>query len=187
MQPEALHWSIDNCTVGRAMDILGERWTVVVLREIMSGLHRFEDMRVRTQIPRQVLANRLATLVAAGVVRREPYREPGARQRHEYRPTQMGLDLWPVFVALLGWGNRYLADPSGSPLAAVHRGCGAEVAYTLSCASGHRISDSRDVLPAPGPGARRRTFPVSQLCETATRNVRSASVSGDAPRGAQGR
>lgn len=187
MQPESLHWSIDNCTVGRAMDILGERWTVVVLREIMSGIHRFDDMRVRTSIPRQVLTNRLATLVEAGVIRRVPYQEPGARQRHEYRPTPMGLDLWPIFVALLGWGNRYLADPEGAPLAVVHRGCGAEVGSVLACTAGHPVTASRDVLPAPGPGAHRRTFPVSQLCETATRNVRSASVSGDAPRGAEGR
>ena len=162
MSREALRWSIDNCTIGRAMEILGERWTVVVLREIMSGLHRFDDMRVRTGIPRQVLANRLATLVDAGVVRRVPYREPGARQRHEYRPTRMGLDLWPVFVSLLDWGNRYLADPAGSPLAAVHRDCGAEVTYALRCAAGHPVTDSGDVLPAPGPGARRRSAPSGQ-------------------------
>ena len=67
MRPEALNWSAENCTVGRAMEILGEKWTMVVLREIFVGIRRFEDMRVRTSIPRQVLTNRLAMLVEHGI------------------------------------------------------------------------------------------------------------------------
>jgi DNA-binding HxlR family transcriptional regulator len=155
-RPAALDWSIDNCTVARTMEILGERWTVVVLREVFNGIRRFDDMRVRTGIPRQVLANRLAMLVDRGVLRRAPYREPGARLRHEYRITAMGLDLWPVLVALLAWGDRYLADPEGSPLSIVHRDCGAEVAQVLRCAAGHEVDNPRDVAPRPGPGARLR-------------------------------
>jgi len=155
VRPVALDWSVDNCTIARAMAILGERWTVVVLREVFSGVRRFDDMRERTGIPRQVLANRLGTLVEHGVLRREPYREPGARQRHEYRLTDKGLDLWPILVALLGWGDRYLADPEGSPLTTVHRDCEAEVHTVLRCAAGHEIGSSRDVVPRPGPGARR--------------------------------
>lgn len=115
MTPTALDWELDNCTIARAMAILGERWTVVVLREVFTGVRRFDDMRERTGIPRQVLTNRLARLVEEGLLRREPYREPGARQRHEYRLTDKGLDLWPMLVALLAWGDRYLADPEGSP------------------------------------------------------------------------
>jgi DNA-binding HxlR family transcriptional regulator len=155
-RPAALDWSIDNCTVARTMEILGERWTVVVLREVFNGIRRFDDMRVRTGIPRQVLANRLGMLVERGVLRREPYREPGARQRHEYRLTDMGIDLWPVLVALLAWGDRYLADPEGSPLSIVHRGCGAEVGLVLRCAAGHEIDNPREVVPRPGPGAHLR-------------------------------
>ncbi|MEV0429275.1 helix-turn-helix domain-containing protein [Micromonospora sp. NPDC050495] len=156
MRPAALDWSVDNCTIGRAMEVLGERWTLVVLREVFNGVRRFDDMRVRTGIPRQVLTNRLAMLVEQGVLRREPYREPGSRVRHEYRLTAMGLDLWPVLVAVLGWGDRYLADPDGSPLAVAHRDCGAEVRVTLRCAEGHEVTEPRDVLPRPGPGARPR-------------------------------
>ncbi|RGC65965.1 putative HTH-type transcriptional regulator YybR [Micromonospora sp. MW-13] len=147
---------MDNCTIARAMAILGERWTLVVLREVFNGIRRFDDMRVRTGIPRQVLTNRLATLVEQGVLRREPYREPGSRVRHEYRLTGKGLDLWPVLVAVLGWGDRYLADPDGSPLSVEHRDCGAEVRAELRCAAGHEVADPRDVLPRPGPGAHRR-------------------------------
>ncbi|MEH0936628.1 winged helix-turn-helix transcriptional regulator [Micromonospora psammae] len=156
MRPAALDWSVENCTIARAMEILGERWTLVVLREVFNGIRRFDDMRVRTGIPRQVLTNRLATLVAQGVLRREPYREPGSRVRHEYRLTEKGLDLWPVLVAVLGWGDRHLADPDGSPLSVGHRDCGAEVRVELRCADGHDLTEPREVVPRPGPGARRR-------------------------------
>ncbi|MEV1017389.1 helix-turn-helix domain-containing protein [Micromonospora sp. NPDC049801] len=155
MRPAALDWSVENCTIARAMEILGERWTMVVLREVFSGVRRFDDMRVRTGIPRQVLTNRLALLVERGVLRREPYREPGSRLRHEYRLTEMGLALWPVLVAVLGWGDRYLADAEGAPLRVEHRDCGAAVRAELRCADGHEVRDPRDVLPRPGPGARR--------------------------------
>ena len=124
-RPEALKWSAENCTVGRAMEILGEKWTVLVLREVFMGIRRFEDLRVRTAIPRQVLTNRLATLVEHGLLRRQPYQEPGARVRDEYRLTEKGLDLYPVLAAILAWGDKYLGDADGSPLQLTHRDCGA--------------------------------------------------------------
>ena len=155
-RPPALDWSIDTCTISRAMEILGERWTVVVLREVFNGVRRFADMRERTGIPRQVLTNRLASLVESGVLRREPYREPGARVRHEYRLTVKGLDLYPVLTAVKAWGDKYLAEPEGPPLEFAHRGCGAEIHAELHCADGHHVAEHRDVVPRPGPGARRR-------------------------------
>jgi DNA-binding HxlR family transcriptional regulator len=154
--PVALSWSIDGCTIARAMEVLGEKWTVVVLREVFNGVRRFDDMRVRTRVPRQVLTNRLATLVEHGVLRRVPYQEPGARVRHEYRLTQKGLDVYPVLITLLEWGNRYMAEPAGPPLEFAHRDCGAEVHAEIHCAAGHMISDVREVVPQPGPGATRR-------------------------------
>ncbi|KXK60452.1 transcriptional regulator [Micromonospora rosaria] len=157
MKPEAWDWSVENCTIARAMEIIGERWTLVVLREVFTGVRRFDDMRVRTGVPRQVLTNRLAKLVEQGLLRREPYQEPGSRVRHEYRLTEMGLELWPVLVAVLGWGNRHLADPDGSPLRVEHRDCGGEILVGLRCERGHEVGAAREVLPRPGPGARRRT------------------------------
>lgn len=156
MRPAALDMSVDGCTIARAMAILGEKWTVLVLREVFTGIRRFEDMRQRTGIPRQVLANRLAMLVDEGVLRRVPYQEPGARVRHEYRLTERGFDLYPVLVAVREWGDRYLADPEGPPLATVHRDCDANVYVQLRCEAGHDVASPRDVLPAPGPGARLR-------------------------------
>ncbi|WP_433080932.1 winged helix-turn-helix transcriptional regulator [Dactylosporangium sp. CA-052675] len=157
MRPRALEWSVENCTIGRAMAILGERWTLVVLREVFNGIFRFDDMRERTGIPRQVLTNRLGVLVDNGILRRVPYREPGSRARDEYRLTEKGFDLYPLLVAVREWGDRYLADPGGPPLETVHRDCGAHVHATLVCEAGHHEVAPRDVVPRPGPGAIRRT------------------------------
>jgi len=157
--PPALSWSAENCTVGRAMAVLGERWTFVVLREVFNGVRRFDDIRRHSGIPRQVLSNRLAFLVEQEILRREPYRDPGERSRHEYRLTEKGFDLYPVLVAIGAWGDRYLADPEGPPVEFEHRDCGAVVRSVLECAEGHRVKRPRDVVTRVGPGA--RPFEVS--------------------------
>jgi DNA-binding HxlR family transcriptional regulator len=155
-RPEALDWSADNCTIGRALDILGDRWSFLVVREVFQGIRRFDDLTVRTSIPRTVLTDRLRRLVDAGILRREPYREPGARSRYEYRLTEMGLDLYPVLLALQAWGERYLADPEGPPIQFAHRDCGEPLHLVMRCEAGHELERSRDAAGRPGPGARRR-------------------------------
>jgi DNA-binding HxlR family transcriptional regulator len=155
-EPPALAYSADNCTVGRTMAILGEKWTFLVVREVFNGIRRFEDMRVRTAIPKQVLTNRLNLLVEHGILRKVPYQLPGSRTRHEYRPTEKGLALQPILVAVAEWGNRYLADPEGPPVEFAHRDCGAEVEPRLTCAKGHWITDPREVVTRVGPGAHLR-------------------------------
>ena len=152
--PPALAWSTDNCTVGRTMAILGERWTFVVLREVFNGVRRFDDISRHSGIPRQVLSSRLALLVEQGILRREPYQDPGERARHEYRLTDKGLDLYPVLVTIAEWGDRYVADPGGSPVEFAHRDCGARVHAVLECEDGHRVARPCDLAPRPGPGAR---------------------------------
>ena len=153
MAPPALAYSTENCTVGRAMAIFGERWTFVVLREICNGIRRFDDIRRHTAMPRQVLTDRLTVLVEQGVLRKVPYQVPGERARHEYRLTDKGFDLYPVLVAVAQWGDRYLADPGGPPVEFVHRGCGERVAVRPRCEAGHEIDDLREVVSRPGPGA----------------------------------
>jgi len=152
--PAALAWSADNCTVGRTMAVLGERWTFVVLREVFNGVRRFDDIRRHSGIPRQVLSNRLGLLVEQDILRREPYREPGERAGHEYRLTDKGFDLYPVLVAVAAWGDRYLADPAGPPVEFAHRECGSRVRSHLACEAGHRLDRPRDVVTTVGPGAR---------------------------------
>lgn len=153
--PSALAWSTDNCQVARAMAILGERSTLIVLREVFNGVRRFDDMQRHSGVNRQVLSTRLTTLVDAGILRRVPYQSEGSRQRHEYRPTQKGLDLYPVLTALAEWGAQYAADPEGPAVEMTHRGCGARVRPVLTCADGHVLEDNRDVVPQPGSGAKR--------------------------------
>jgi len=152
--PPALDYATDNCTIGRAMAVLGERWTIVVLREVYNGVRRFEDMRQHTGVPRQVLTNRLAHLVDEDILRRAPYREEGQRERHEYRLTEKGFDLYPVMVAVAGWGDRYLADPDGPPVEFAHRDCGSLIEVHTRCAAGHAVTDPREVVSRPGPGVR---------------------------------
>ena len=143
------------------MAILGERWTVVVLREVFNGVRRFDDMREHTGIPRQVLTNRLGMLVDNGILRRVPYREPGARARDEYRLTAKGFDLYPRARRRAGVGRPVPRRPGGPAAGMIHRGCDAPVHAVLVCESGHDEIAPRDVVPVPGPGARRRT-PDSQ-------------------------
>ena len=111
--PEALAWRTDNCTVIRAVEIFGDRWSFVLLREVFLGVRRFADIQDHTAIPRQVLSTRLDRLVEQGLLRRVPYQEPGQRVRDEYRLTETGFDLYPVLVAMADWGNRYVADRRG--------------------------------------------------------------------------
>lgn len=152
---EALRYDPDPCSIARTLELVGEKWSLLVLREVFSGVRRFDDLRRRSGAPRQVLSARLGGLVDAGVLRRHPYREPGQRTRYEYRLTGAGMDLYPVLVSLLRWGDRYLALPAGGPtLELTHRDCGEPVDLVLRCRTGHELASARDVRPRPGPGAR---------------------------------
>ncbi|MEO9326222.1 helix-turn-helix domain-containing protein [Nocardioides sp. C4-1] len=152
--PPALAWSTDNCQLARAMSVLGEKGTLIVLREVFNGVRRFADIQRHSRLPKQVLSNRLALLVEHDVLRRVPYRDDGARERHEYRLTPKGFELYPILAAVSEWGTRYYADADGPPVELTHRDCGEVVTAVLECAEGHRVDDPRDVVPRPGPGAR---------------------------------
>ena len=154
-RPWILDYNTANCTIGAAVAIIGEKWTFLVLREVFNGVRRFADMQRRTQAPRQILSDRLARLVAEGLLRKVPYQEQGQRGRHEYRLTDKGLDLYPVLVALMQWGDRYAAGPAGPQALLTHRDCGAPVRLELTCADGHTLASAREVTPLPGPGARK--------------------------------
>ena len=140
-----------NCSISRTLAVLGERWTLLVLRQAFLGVRRFEDMQTAMGIARNTLSDRLSTLVDEGVLERRPYQE--RPPRHEYRLTQKGRDLYPVLVTLMQWGDRYTAGDAGAPVVLRHRGCGhvAEPALVRSHC-GERI-DAREMTPEPGPGA----------------------------------
>jgi DNA-binding HxlR family transcriptional regulator len=147
-------YSADNCSVKRTLDVVGEKWTLLVLREAFYGARRFEDFRRRVGCARNVLSERLGTLVDAGLMVREPYREPNQRTRHEYRLTEKGIDLLPALVALMHWGDRWEADAEGPPVEVVHRECGHPVETILRCSRDRESLTARDTRVRPGPGAR---------------------------------
>ena len=119
----------------------------VVTRHAVPGLEG--DFQQVLGAPRAVLTDRLNTLVEQGILRRVPYQAPGERQRHEYRLTQKGIDLHPTLVALMAWGDRYLAEDGDVPMELRHRDCGELVHLSLVCDAGHELSGARDVLPVP--------------------------------------
>jgi DNA-binding HxlR family transcriptional regulator len=155
----ALEYDTRDCTIAAALAMVGEKWTFMVLREAFNGIRRFDDMQRRTGMPRQVLTDRLSRLVADGILRKVPYQEDGQRARSEYRLTGKGLDLFPVIVALLEWGNKHTPGPSGPIVELTHRDCGEPVHQELRCAAGHELGSAREVTPRPGPGARRLAEP----------------------------
>lgn len=154
-RPWILDYDTDNCAIGAAVGIIGEKWTFLVLREVFNGVRRFGEMQRRTQAPRQILSDRLARLVGQGLLRRVPYQEAGQRSRHEYRLTGKGLDLYPVLVALMEWGDKYALGMDGPAVRLTHRDCGEPVRLGLTCAGGHPVGSAREVTPLPGPGARK--------------------------------
>jgi DNA-binding HxlR family transcriptional regulator len=155
----ARSWILDydsaNCAIGATVGLIGERPTFLVLREAFNGVRRFADMQRRLGMPRQVLSDRLARLVDEGLLRKVPYQESGQRSRYEYRLTEKGLDLYPVLVALMEWGDRYAVGPVGPQVLLRHRDCGEPVELQMACRAGHVLESAREVTPVPGPGARK--------------------------------
>jgi DNA-binding HxlR family transcriptional regulator len=145
---EAL-WDRSRCSVAATLAVVGEKWSLLVLREAFLGLRRFADFQRVLSAPRAVLTDRLNTLVDQGILRRVPYQAQGERQRHEYRLTEKGIDLYPALVALMEWGDRHLAGEGGAPLQLRHRDCGEPVHLALVCEAGHDLSGARDVRPVP--------------------------------------
>lgn len=122
------------CPIGRASSLLGDRWILLILREATLGVTRFDVFRKNLGIADNILSSRLRRLVENGILVKVPYRD-GRRQRHEYRLTEAGADLWLVLRALGDWGQRHTgpAEPAG-PMRAVHAGCGGEVGAGQTCA-----------------------------------------------------
>jgi DNA-binding HxlR family transcriptional regulator len=138
------------CSIARALELVGDRWTLLIVRDALRGVRRFEDFRTRLGVAHNVLTDRLARLVEAGILERRLYqRRP---DRHDYHVTAQGLDLWPVIMSLLMWGDRYLA-PDGPPLLTSHRGCGGRLTPLFTCSDCHASLGPMDVELSSGPGA----------------------------------
>jgi DNA-binding HxlR family transcriptional regulator len=149
-----LRYSAENCSIKGALEIVGERWSLLVLREAFFGIRRFGDFQQALGCARNLLSERLTKLVDHGVLERVAYQEPGQRSRYEYQLTEKGLELLPALVALMQWGDRWTADPEGPPVQVLHRDCGGEVGAVLACEHGHHGLTAHVTHAIPGPGAR---------------------------------
>jgi len=140
-----------NCSIARSLELIGERWTLLVIRDAFLGVRRFEDFQASLGVARNVLSARLARLVDEGILEKSRYQE--RPERFEYRLTEKGIGLWPVLVSLLKWGDRYAPGEHGPPRVIEHRGCGGQVTEQLRCDRCGRPLGPADVVARPGPGA----------------------------------
>jgi DNA-binding HxlR family transcriptional regulator len=136
--------------MARALDVVSSRSALLILREAFYGTTRFEEFAERVGISEPVAAARLKELVDDGLMTREPYRDPGQRTRMGYQLTDKGAELLPVLVALMQWGDRWLA-PDGPPVVLRHTDCGEHVRAELRCAAGHP-APAGELELATGPG-----------------------------------
>lgn len=144
------------CSIARTARVLGDRWTVLVVRDIFNGVRRFEALQQHLGIARDILAKRLSLLVDEGLVERRPYRPRGERAREEYVLTPAGRDLRTVLIAIMDWGDRYRAEQIGPPMELRHDGCGAAIHARLVCGDGHVIDREARADLVPLAGARLR-------------------------------
>ena len=139
-----------SCSVAQTLEVVGEWWTMLIVRDAFLGVQRFDEFQERLGIARNVLTQRLNKLVAAGVLERRAYQEKPVR--HAYVLTDKGRDLWPVLNAMRQWGDRHHA-PDGPPVEVVHRACGHAAELITTCAHcGERVGP-RDVRAQRGPGS----------------------------------
>jgi DNA-binding HxlR family transcriptional regulator len=155
---EWLETDTSNCSIGRTLELVGRPWTFLVLREAFQGIRRFDQLQRHLGVSRPVLSQRLNQLVGAGLLERARYQEPGSRPRDEYRLTGKGGDLYPVLLALLQWGDAYVADPEGPATEVRHRDCGRRVHVAMVCEDGHEVESLQELESRPGPGAHARAI-----------------------------
>jgi len=139
-----------NCSVAQCLEVVGEWWSMLIVRDAFLGVTRFDDFQERLGISRNILNQRLNHLVGAGVLAKVPYREHPPR--YDYRLTDKGRDLWPVLTSMRQWGDKYAA-PAGPPLQVTHKGCGHVSEAVMTCSECGEQIGPRDVRAEAGPGA----------------------------------
>jgi DNA-binding HxlR family transcriptional regulator len=150
-----------DCALARALELLGERWTLLIVRDAFYGVRRYSDFLTHLDIPRAVLATRLQALVDAEVLARRPYQD--APLRHEYVLTVRGRELWPALHALGHWGGEHMS-PAGPSRVYAHAACGTRVDGTGACprCGTYVPPEELEVRPGPGVGHPRRDDPVTR-------------------------
>lgn len=136
------------CSVARSVAVIGDRWTLMILRDCFLGIRRFEAFQERLGISRTIISDRLKLLTEEGVLRRAPYQDHPTR--FEYRLTDKGLALHPVIMAIVHWGDRHYAGEAGPPLLHRHKGCGCDFHPVQTCSECGEPVQARDVETRPG-------------------------------------
>jgi DNA-binding HxlR family transcriptional regulator len=148
------------CSVAQCLDVVGEWWSLLIVRDAFLGVTRFDDFQARLGISRNILTQRLNRLVEGGILKRVPYSDHPPRS--EYRLTGKGRDLWPVVTAMRQWGDRWAA-PGGPPVETRHTGCGHIAMAVPTCSHCGEPLDARSVIALPGPGASAGDFDRTAL------------------------
>jgi len=139
------------CSIARSLELVGERWTLLVIRDVFRGKRRFDEIQESLGIARNVLTSRLDRLVEEDILERRPYSE--RPKRYEYFLTEKGLGLWPVLVTLMHWGDEHFADEAGPPMVLLHKGeCGGEVSERGFCKRCGKELTAREARLIDGPG-----------------------------------
>lgn len=138
------------CSVARTLSVIGDRWTLLILRDCFLGVRRFDAFERRLGITRHILTDRLKKLVSHGVLNKVPYQQKPVRE--EYRLTDKGLELHPVLLALVHWGDRHMVDDRGAPIVHVHRGCGEVMQPVTVCSECGEPVSARDIRVEIGSG-----------------------------------
>jgi DNA-binding HxlR family transcriptional regulator len=154
-----------NCSIARSLDVVGEWWTLLVLRDVFMGVRRFEAIQADLGIARNVLSDRLSTLVEHGVLDKRRYQEHP--DRYEYVLTDMGRELAPVLAALMRWGDRWLS-PDGPPMQMLHRDCSEPLEWGGTCPHCGVDVGPRDVRIVKGPGWREPVTPATATSAAGT-------------------
>lgn len=141
-----------NCSIAQSLEIIGEWWTLLILRDSFLGVRRFDDFVDRLGISRNVLTTRLDTLVEAGLLERRPYDD--ARGRYDYLLTDKGRALWPVMTAIRQWGDEWILGAGNEPILLEHRDRGHVTTVQMTCDVCGETLDARSVRAVPGPGDR---------------------------------
>jgi DNA-binding HxlR family transcriptional regulator len=140
-----------NCSIAGALEVVGERWTLLIMREILFGRRRFAEIKRQTGVAPNILSDRLQVLVEHGLLKRRRYSEHP--ESYEYVPTRKGADLNPVILALLKWGDQYAAPNAGPPRVPVHTLCGHDANPELHCRHCGEALKTAELRVRPGPGA----------------------------------
>ena len=149
-----------NCSVAQCLEVVGEWWSLMIVRDAFLGVRRFDDFQARLGISRNILNQRLTHLVDNGVLERVPYQERPPRS--DYRLTDKGRDLWHVVTAMRQWGDRWAA-PEGPRVKMRHQGCGHVVDAVATCSHCGERLDARAVSAEPGPGSADGDFVRTRL------------------------